>query len=368
MLVLALALVLVAALAPSGVAKGGHRHTPGTVSVESIEFIGGVTFPTGTVFDDTEVGGLSGIVYDKWRRQYYALSDDKSVVNPARYYTLRIDLRDGSFDDGDLEFKDVTFLKDMSGDLFAKGSLDPEGFEMVWGQLYIGSEEDATDNPWIARFHRSGQMKKLLPLDDKFAPVSDGFGVHGNLAFESLTATPNNRYLYAATEASLQQDGSPATLTEGSPARVIEYKLWGTKLKREFVYEVAPIPFDSDPPGIFADNGLVELQALDNKGTFLAMERSFAVGVGNTIRLFETSLRGATNVAGQDTLVGNYKAMSKDFVYDFEATGVGLDNFEGMAFGPRLADGRRLLIVVSDNNFNSGQATKFFAFAVELDK
>ncbi len=98
------------------------------------------------------------------------------------------------------------------------------------------------------------------------------------------------------------------------------------------------------------------------------MERSFAVGVGNTIRLFETSLRGATNVAGQDTLVGNYKAMSKELVDDFKTTGVGLDNVEGMAFGPRLADGRRLLIVVSDNNFNSGQATKFFAFAVELDK
>ena len=369
MLVLALALVLVAALAPSSVAKGGHRyHPPSTVSVESVEFIGGVTFPTGTTFMDTEVGGLSGIVYDKWRRQYYALSDDKSETNPARYYTLKIDLRDGSLDDGDVEFTGVTFLKDMNGDLFAEKSLDPEGFEMVWGRLYVGSEEDANGNPWIARFRRSGQMKKILPLDNKFAPVSDGFGVHDNLAFESLTVTPNNRYLYAATEASLQQDGAPSTLTEGSPARVIEYKLWGAKLKREFVYEVAPIPKDTDPPGGFADNGLVEMQALDNKGTFLAMERSFAVGVGNTIRLFETSLRGATNVAGQDTLVGNYKAMSKELVYDFEATDVGLDNFEGMAFGPRLRDGKHLLIVVSDNNFNPGQATKFFAFAVELDK
>lgn len=32
---------------------------------------------------------------------------------------------------------------------------------------------------------------------------------------------------------------------------------------------VNPIPKDSDPPGIFAENGLVDLQALDDCGTFL---------------------------------------------------------------------------------------------------
>ncbi len=42
--------------------------------------------------------------------------------------------------------------------------------------------------------------EEALPVDDKFAPDTLTFGVHGNLAFESLTATPNNRYLYAATE------------------------------------------------------------------------------------------------------------------------------------------------------------------------
>jgi len=41
-----------------------------------------------------------------------------------------------------------------------------------------------------------------------------------------------------------------------------------------------------------------------------------------------------------------------------------LDNFEGLAFGPRLADGRSTLIVVSDDNFNETQRTWFLQFAI----
>jgi len=44
-----------------------------------------------------------------------------------------------------------------------------------------------------------------------------------------------------------------------------------------------------------------------------------------------------------------------------------LDNLEGMIFGPPLPDGRQLLIVVSDSNFNPSQTTQFIALAVELE-
>ena len=44
----------------------------------------------------------------------------------------------------------------------------------------------------------------------------------------------------------------------------------------------------------FATNGLVELIALDNGGTLLALERSFSTGVGNTIKLYEARIGDAT--------------------------------------------------------------------------
>ena len=42
-----------------------------------------------------------------------------------------------------------------------------------------------------------------------------------------------------------------------------------------------------------------------------------------------------------------------------------LDNFEGMAFGPRLPDGRASLVLVSDDNFSAAQRTWFLLFAIQ---
>lgn len=376
MLVLALALVLVAALAPSGVAKGGHHHPPGIVSVGDVESLGVVTFGTGTVFADTEVGGLSGITYDAQRGVYYALSDDRSQIDPARFYTVAIDMSDGFLDAGDVQFVDVTFLTDHNGDLFEPRSIDPESIELVRrGQLYISTEGDSDSDPVIdpvvARFNARGKLNRALPVPNKFLPDgTETFGIRDNLAFESLTVSPDRRYLYTATENALVQDGLPSTLTNQSPSRFLQFRVAGSRAVGEFVYFVDQIPVPPVPPDSFADHGLVDIQALDNAGTFLTMERSFAVGVGNTILLFEASTRRATDVSGWDSIMGHsYEPMSKELVANFKVDlGVTPDNVEGMTFGPKLPDGRQVLIVVSDNNFNPSQTTQFIALAVELDK
>jgi hypothetical protein len=48
---------------------------------------------------------------------------------------------------------------------------------------------------------------------------------------------------------------------------------------------------------------------------------------------------------------------------DLDALGITLDNVEGMAIGPDLADGRRTLVLISDNNFSPAQFTQFLLFA-----
>jgi 3-phytase/alkaline phosphatase D len=336
------------------------------------------TFDLDTYFEDTQVGGLSGITYDAKRDVYYALSDDRGTGAdgvPSRYYTIAIDISDGILDEGDVTILDVTFLRNRSNKLFTPGTLDPESIELARpGHLYISSEGDADGDPvidpFVDRFNLNGKQNRSLTIPDKFLP--DGFmtyGIRDNLAFESLTSTPDKRYLFTAVENALVQDGPLSTLTEQSPSRVLKFKQGQTRgYGPEFVYMVDPIPFDSDPPGIFADNGLVELQALDNSGTFLAMERSFAVGIGNTVRLFEISTKGATDVSDIDALNGaTYTPMSKRQVADFEELGYDPDNLEGMGFGPGvLAGGYKPLIVVSDNNFNSSQTTQFILLGVKM--
>ena len=62
--------------------KGHYKHS--RLTITDAEFLGIVTFPTGTIFADTEVGGLSSITYDYKKGVYYALSDDRSQTNPSR--------------------------------------------------------------------------------------------------------------------------------------------------------------------------------------------------------------------------------------------------------------------------------------------
>ena len=58
--------------------------------------------------------------------------------------------------------------------------------------------------------------------------------------------------------------------------------------------------------------------------------------------------------------------MGKHLLVDMVDLGIQPDNLEAMAFGPRLPDGRRSLILVSDNNFNPSQTTQFIVLALNL--
>ncbi|NEQ52542.1 MAG: phytase [Leptolyngbya sp. SIO3F4] len=357
-------------------------------SVSEIEFLGEVQFPTGFQFSDTEVGGLSGLAYDAARDVYYALADDRS--SDARFYTLGIDLSDGALDDGDVTFSDVTQLLDVDGEPFESGSLDPEGIALTSrGTLYVSSEGDANAliEPFIREVSLSAEYIQDLPIPDIYFPTADqSSGIRNNLAFESLTITPDQRYLYTATENALFQDGPAASVEAGSLSRILKYDLTTGEPVASYVYEVEAVPEEPVPADAFNTNGLVELLAVDNNGTLLALERGFSVGQGNTVKLFEIQTQGALDVLNTDDLFREYAieddgeillpgpfeidpAVTKREILDVEQDlGIAPDNLEALAFGPTLEDGRQSLIIASDNNFNpNGQFSQFLAFAVDFD-
>jgi myo-inositol-hexaphosphate 3-phosphohydrolase len=347
-------------------------------TVTGLEFLGDVTFETGLTFEETEVGGLSGITYDPSDRVYYTISDDRSNINPSRFYTLNINLDDANFETGDVTLTDVTTLLDDNGDPFPTGGIDPEGIAFASeGTLFISSEGDANNllNPFVNEFSLGGQEFEELEIPEKFLPTAEGNqGIRNNEAFESLTVTPDGRYLYTAVENALIQDGSGSTLENGSAVRILQYDLKTGEPGKEFLYFTEPIPENSNPPGGSINNGLVELLAIDNTGTFLALERSFAEGVGNNIRLYEVRLQGATDISSVESLIAPDDELydvdaiaQKRLLIDFSELGIQLDNSEGMTFGPTLPDGRQSLIVVSDNNFNESQTTQFLAFGLDIN-
>ncbi|NBC31220.1 MAG: endonuclease/exonuclease/phosphatase, partial [Alphaproteobacteria bacterium] len=264
-------------------------------TVESITVLGEVSFPTGETVSGSEIGGLSAIAYDRDADVYLAVSDDSGEVDPARFFTLTIDLEDGILNDGDVDFAGVTALTNPGARIIP----DPEGLALTAGdRLYIASEGDFDDliGPFIDRYNLDGVRQSGLVTPEKFRPTEAGdVGARENLGFESLTISPDELTLFTATENALVQDGPIADLESGSPSRIVQYDLTTRQVVNEFIYETEPVPVAPQPADAFADNGLVELLALDNAGTLLALERGFSVGVGNTIVLYEARTDGATD-------------------------------------------------------------------------
>jgi len=362
LLLLALVVALLLTMAAPGVAAKPAKVSSGAMTVEKVELVGTSVIEKNSEVDGVLIGGISGITFDPANGLYYAVSDTKSEF---RFYTLRIDPWTGEPD-----FFGVTFIRDHRNRLPGENAMDLEGIELLHnGQLFMSSERDENDVPHLYRFNKNGKMNRELRVPSQFLPGTD-FGTRTNLSFESLTSTPNGRYLYTATENALVQDGEMPTIDDGTPSRVLEYRTAGVRPGRQWAYEVEPIP--AQVPGEYADNGLVDMQAIDNAGTFIMMERSYASHIGNTVRLFEASTRRATNVARWNSIAGRtYTPMSKrllvQFPDDFEIGRDLLDNMEAMTFGPELPDGSRLLVLVSDDNFNPKyQDTVFIVLKVML--
>ena len=337
-----------------------------------LQFLGQAIVPTGTTFAATTVGGLSSITWDAHRNVYYAISDDPSQFQPARFYTIRLDIGDEQLTSGDVHFEGLTTFLAPDGQPYAPFSLDPEGLALTKDGTLIATSEGYTDRlipPWVRQYSLDGRYLGDLPVPQAFMPTADhASGIRPNLAFESATLPPNGNFLFTGTENALYQDGPAATTATGSPSRLMRYNLQTGKLDRQWVYWTDPV---LEPSPIFSVNGLDELLALNNE-FLIAMERSFSVGgtatgTGNSIRLYSVALPGATDVNGQWSLAGKLdriRPAQKTLLFDLDTLGIPLDNVEGMTLGPTLPDGRRALVLVSDNNFAASQFTQFLLFAV----
>jgi hypothetical protein len=322
-----------------------------------LQFRGQAIVPTGTMFEGTTVGGLSSITYDAKRDRYFAISDDQGQIQPARFYTLGLDLRDGRLAGGDVRFTDVTTLLAPNGLPYPTASLDPEGMVLTKHRELVYTSEGLPASgidPFIRRAALDGSFRGAFPVPDAFlvanTPLS---GVRPNLGFESAGVTHDGRYLFTANEGALFQDGPPATVAAGSPVRLLRYSLHSGKLDRQWSYLTDPVAEPPVPATQFSVNGVVELLPLDDD-TLISMERSFSVGApdtGNTIKLYTVELRGGV--------------AHKKLLLDLDELGIPLDNVEGLTFGPRLHHGRRSLVLVSDNNFAATQFTQFLLFAVK---
>jgi hypothetical protein len=341
----------------------------------SLEFIDAYEIPA-IKFQDTLIGGLSAITYDREKDCYYALSDDRSKQAPARFYTLKLELQ--SSDTGTITIKNikidkVTFLTDETGKQYPAGSIDGEGIALSPRRtLFISSEGNPTQNitPFIGEFDlETGQKKLDIPLPKRFLadPKTDK-GIRENLAFEPLTVNQTGLLkddpfrVFTATESALTQDVSDV---DSERIRFLHYVVnpFGDPiLVAEHLYLLEPIEADS----IY--HGLTELYALKKEGYLLSLERDFRL-TGAGAKIFQVIVGNATDTSKIDSLkeITAIQPLKKELVLDLQDLNIYLDNLEGMTVGSLLPDGSRSLVLVSDNNFNEEQVTQLLLFRLTTD-
>jgi hypothetical protein len=325
---------------------------------------GQIVLPTGLKVAGAEFGGISGLDYDPAADTFYAISDDRSEKAPARFYALKMTL--GTDGISGLDIAESHALLALNGEPFAARSVDPEAIRLAAGRLIWSSEGDATGRPSITKADLAGKGLGTFRLPDAFLPDEGaaGRGVRGNLGFEGLALSPDGTTLYAATENALLQDGDKASLTAGSPARLLVLDLAEGKVTGDYVYETEKIFQAPTLPAAPADNGVSEILALDAEH-LVVVERSYVAGVGNHIAFFIVQLSGADDMSARPTIAGA-RPLSKALWFKIDEGdfgGLDIDNIEAASWGPEIG-GERSLVIASDNNFNRHQSTQFLLFTV----
>lgn len=343
-------------------------------ATDTLRFIGDVNFKTGTKFQETEIGGLSGITYDKVQKKILAISDDKAWASENRFYEFDIAVTPKTFT---VTPSKVVKLKRPDGTYFPKNDADFEGISLYGKDVLVSSEGSLKRAPpsssELYRFGRDGSFKENIAVPEKFnipkTGKADSFGARDNKGFEALSTTLDGKTTFMATEDALTQDGEISSISNASTTRIIIFK--DLKPVSEVAYTLEKIEalktFDPSP----SDNGVVDIAAIDDKN-FYIMERSWISGINkNFIRIYRCKITAdTTDISKLDSLKsGPVTPVEKVLVADLDQFVESmnpkiLDNIEGISFGPTLPNGNQTLIIVSDNNFNPNQRTLFMAFEV----
>jgi len=322
---------------------------------------------TGTFYGGNLVFGLSGIDYDRASNTFITQRDNYqwnagNNGNPVAF-TLQPVFTPGQPGYG-LSFTDVNTLGGANG----ISSLESIRYDPSGNGVWLASEGPNT----VYHIAADGTRTQLALPDSVAGRTPPGAGNYG---LEGMTFAPDGG-LWVSREDPMAGDSAGVIrlsniAKDGSLLRQYAYGLDNVVAGNRGGATI------SNPPGSgVGNNGVSEiLAASDNE--FLVMERGWD-GIGanagpqgtshNYIRIYSVDLTSGTDVAGLGALSdpSAYRTVSKTLLFDSQAPSIAntlntydtkVDNVEGMSFGPTLTDGRRSLVLVSDNN-NSGSQRK----------
>jgi hypothetical protein len=341
-----------------------------------LKFINQIEIPFGFQFQKTTVGGLSGIDRDVNTGLYYMISDDRSDVNSARFYTAQIKITDKGIDT--VIFQSVHFLLQPNGQTFPNTKVnalqtpDPEAMRLfnpdkiIWtseGERAFRNGDTILCDPFVYVADRTGRFLDSLLLPDRYNMRTTQNGPRRNGVFEGASFNPAQTKLFVSVEEPLYEDGRQAATKDTTGViRIIQFNTKTKKAEKEFAYTVDPVAHAPIPSSAFKINGVPDILALSDH-QLIVMERSFSTGrTPCTIKLYLTDVENAEAI--QQKNIVDVKKLSKKLLLNMDDLGVYTDNIEGVCLGPKLSNGNQSLIFISDNNFSSAQKTQVLLFEI----
>lgn len=283
-------------------------------------------------------GGISGLSFSDGF--IWAVTDDRGRYGPPRIYRHSLnglaikvekELSLVNLKDNptlapvmDLEalirFKDGTFLLSSEGDFNKKPRTMP--FLKMWSEQKL----------WF--------IEVLIP--DSFLPEKIGMqtkGLQNNSGFEALALSPDEKSLYVMSELPLFQN-------QNSEIEFLNFQLndksWELKSRLSYQRDLPP-------------KGVVEV--MRGVSEILYWKKDYLLVLERFARL--SKKRGV--FLGAELFSVNLSDLKKKKLISLDEDLAA--NWEGLAWGPDLSDGRKLLLLVSDNNFEKTTPTQFLFLA-----
>ncbi|MEP6674149.1 MAG: esterase-like activity of phytase family protein [Ferruginibacter sp.] len=350
-------------------------------NISSLKFLGEYDLPHNLPFNNTTVGGLSSIDYDIKNDCYYMICDDRSAINPARFYTAKIFFTAHSIDS--VRFIDVKSLLQPNGNVYPNNKQDkmhvpdpeamrynPSSGNLVWsseGERIIKSKDTVLEDPEINIISKDGKYQGNFPLPSNLKMQLTEKGPRQNGVLEGMSFADHYRTLYVNVEEPLYEDGPRADVTDNNTfIRLLKFDVASKQNTKQFAYKLEPVAHPAKPENEFKINGVPDILWLGNN-KLMVTERSFSTGrMACTIRVFIADLSNATDIKEISSLKANkdFKPVQKKLLLNMDDLGIYIDNIEGATFGPVLPNGHKTLLFVADNNFAVAEKTQFLLFEV----
>lgn len=344
-----------------------------------LKLIGEKELPHNLPFKGTTVGGLSGIDYDKKNQVYYLISDDRSAINPARYYTAKLVFDEKAIDT--VYITGVTTLLQKNGLPYPDSKTDPSHTpdpealryhpltgKMFWtseGERIVRAKDTVLENPAITLISPDGTYRDSFPIPVNLQMQATEKGPRQNGVLEGMTFANHYRTLFVNVEEPLYEDGPRAGLTDNQAyVRIYRFQLSTKKNTAQYAYKLDPVAYPALPETAFKINGIPDILDAGNN-RLLVLERSFSTGrLPCTIKIFLADLTGAENIKNNPSLAKTpaKHPVKKQLLLNMDSLGIYVDNVEGITWGPVLPNGHKTLVLVTDNNFQVFEKTQFFVF------